>query len=76
MGLTPFEGTSTVKNLIKDRRTAAEMTQEELAAAVGVTRQTIIAMEKGNYTPSVLLALRLARTLKCSVEDLFHEALE
>lgn len=76
MGLTPFEGTSTVKNLIKDRRTAAGMTQEELAAEAGVTRQTIIAMEKGNYTPSVLLALRLARTLKCTVEDLFHEALE
>lgn len=76
MGLTPFEGTSSLSNHIKDRRTSKALTQEELALAVGVTRQTIIAMEKGNYTPSVLLALRLAQTLSCSVEDLFYETVE
>lgn len=47
-------------------------TQEEVAHAVGVTRQTIIAIEKGNYTPSVLLALKLAKFFNTSVEELFH----
>lgn len=50
----------------------AELTQEELATRAGVTRQTIIAMEKGNYVPSVLLALRLSKVLACRVEDLFY----
>jgi putative transcriptional regulator len=51
------------------------VTQEMLAEAVGVTRQTIIAIEKGNYTPSVALALKLAAFFKTSVEALFtyHE---
>lgn len=56
---------------LRELRTQAEMTQAQIADAVGVTRQTIIAIEKGNYTPSVLLALKLARTLKVSVEELF-----
>jgi putative transcriptional regulator len=47
------------------------MTQEELARGVGVTRQTIIALEKGNYAPSVVLALQLAKCFKVRVEDLF-----
>ena len=50
----------------------ADLTQEELARRAGVTRQTIIAMEKGNYIPSVLLALRIAVELNCRVEDLFY----
>ena len=48
-----------------------EMSQAELAAAVGVSRQTIVAVEKGNYNPSVELALRLARALGATVEELF-----
>ncbi len=47
------------------------MTQEELAQAVGVTRQTIIAIEKGNYTPSVLLALKIAQKFNLPVEQIF-----
>ena len=47
------------------------MTQEELAAAVGVSRQTIAAVEKGTYNPSVVLALRCAEVFQVSVEDLF-----
>jgi putative transcriptional regulator len=62
-----------VMNRVRQRRLSADRTQEDLADAVGVTRQTIIAIEKGNYAPSVQLALRLARTLGCSVEDLFYE---
>lgn len=46
-------------------------TQEELAEAVSVTRQTIIAIEKGNYTPSVLLALKIAHFFKQPVEKVF-----
>ena len=48
-----------------------EMSQAELAEKVGVSRQTIVAVEKGNYNPSVELALRLARVLATTVEELF-----
>ena len=48
-----------------------EMTQQQLADQVGVTRQTIISIEKGKYKPSVELALRLARAFDARVEDLF-----
>lgn len=61
-----------VMNNIKLRRTQAGLTQEDLASLTGVTRQTIIAMEKGNYTPSVFLALKLSSHLKCAVEELFY----
>lgn len=48
------------------------MTQQELADRVGVTRQTIVSIEKGNYNPSVELALRLAKVFGTSVESLFQ----
>ena len=48
------------------------MTQQDLAERVGVTRQTILSIEKGKYTPSVALALRLADVLGVSVEALFQ----
>ncbi len=48
-----------------------EMTQEDLAVRVGVSRQTIIAIEKGKYNPSVGLALRIARAFRVRVEDVF-----
>jgi len=51
----------TIKNSVYNLRNSAEKTQEDLARAVGVTRQTIIAIEKGNYTPSVLLAIKIAK---------------
>lgn len=58
-------------NHVNKYRTLAGLTQEELAGKVGVTRQTIIAIERGNYTPSVLLALKLASSFNVSVETLF-----
>lgn len=61
-----------VKNNVQQLRERAQVTQEELAARAGVSRQTIIAMEKGNYTPSVALALRLARFFKTPVQDIFY----
>ena len=60
-----------VKNKVHEARAKSGATQEELARAVGVTRQTIIAIEKGNYVPSVLLALKLAGHFKLPVEKLF-----
>jgi putative transcriptional regulator len=60
-----------IVNKVHSFRTKQNWTQEELAVQVGVTRQTIIAVEKGNYTPSVALALKLARIFKVSVEELF-----
>ncbi len=49
-----------------------ELTQQQLADRVGVTRQTILSIEKGRYRPSVELALLLARTLGVTVEQLFE----
>lgn len=60
-----------IKNNVFTYRTAQKITQEDLAKAVGVTRQTIIAIEKGNYTPSVLLALKIASFFNRSVEEVF-----
>lgn len=60
-----------VINFVQKYREKGKITQEELAQAVGVTRQTIIAIEKGNYTPSVFLALKMARYFRTQVEKLF-----
>ena len=59
-------------NLRRQRLLQGELTQQELADKVGVTRQTIFSIEKGRYNPSVGLALRLARALGLQVEDLFE----
>jgi putative transcriptional regulator len=48
-----------------------EMTQEELAQRAGCTRQTIIALEAGKYTPSLALAFRIARSFGCRVDEVF-----
>jgi putative transcriptional regulator len=58
-------------NSVREYRTEQGFTQEELADRVGVTRQTIIAIEKGGYTPSVKLALALAHSLQVPIADLF-----
>lgn len=60
-----------VSNFVQDFRNKNQVTQEELGKSVGVTRQTIIAIEKGNYTPSVSLALRIAKYFNTSVEKMF-----
>ena len=58
-------------NAVRAARRGAELTQAELADEVGVSRQTIVAIESGGYAPSVYLALALGRALGRSVEDLF-----
>lgn len=57
--------------LIRANRLAQEMTQQQLSDRVGVSRQTIIAMETGSYAPSVFLALRVATELGSTVEQLW-----
>lgn len=59
-----------VNNILELRRTSG-ITQETLAHAVGVTRQTIIAIERGNYSPSILLALKISHFFKKPVENIF-----
>ena len=60
-----------ISNDVNALRSARGITQEDLAAAIGVTRQTIIAIEKGNYSPSVALAFKLAHYFKVPVEKVF-----
>jgi putative transcriptional regulator len=58
-------------NGLKDRRTELGLTQAELAERVGVTRKTVNTVENGVFTPSTTLAIKLARALGVSVEQLF-----
>ncbi|MBE6869504.1 MAG: helix-turn-helix transcriptional regulator [Ruminococcus sp.] len=60
-----------MKNRIKDLRKSQKLTQDELANAVGVSRQTINAIENDKYNPTLELAIKLARYLRVPVEDLF-----
>lgn len=62
-----------VRNHVRrHRRQLHDLTQQELADRVGVTRQTILSIERGQYNPSVGLALRIAQTFGVSVEALFE----
>ncbi len=63
-----------ISNEVNTLRLQKGATQEDLAVAVGVTRQTVIAMEKGNYTPSVHLALKIAQYFYVPVEKVFKIA--
>lgn len=67
--MTSREG---VINIVQQVRKEQSVTQEELAQAVGVTRQTIISIEKGNYVPSVLLALKISSFFSLPVEKIFE----
>jgi putative transcriptional regulator len=62
-----------MNNDVRERRTAAGLSQGELAEAMSVSRQTINSIEKGRYTPSLPLALALARYFATTVEEIFHE---
>ena len=59
-------------NTVREHRNTMGLTQEDLAKAVGVSRQTVIAIEKGEYTPSTTLALRLSRVFGTTVEGIFR----
>jgi putative transcriptional regulator len=61
----------TFKTRVKELRARYDMTQEDLAKAVGVRRETVLYLEKGKYNPSLKLAHDIARTLKTTIDDLF-----
>jgi len=61
-----------MKNDLRERREAADLSQADLAKAVGVTRQTINAIERGRYDPSLELAFELAAYFDCRIEDIFE----
>lgn len=61
-----------MRNLVKQYREDLRLTQQELAQRVGVSRQTIISIEKGKYDPSLRLAFGLAEALNEKIEVLFH----
>ncbi|ALC06579.1 hypothetical protein CDES_11030 [Corynebacterium deserti GIMN1.010] len=58
-------------NRLKELREDLGLSQQRLADAVGVSRQTIISIEKGRYDPSLPLAFQLAREFNCAIEDMF-----
>lgn len=60
-----------MKNRIKVFRAMHDLTQEALASEVGVTRQTILAIEKGKYDPSLELAFKISRRFGVMIEDIF-----
>ena len=68
----PRKSEPNLTNRVRELRGATDgMTQQSLADVVGVTRQTIVAMETGNYTPSLPLAIRIARVFEQAVEEVF-----
>ena len=58
-------------NRLEELRKAKGITQEELAEALAVSRQTISSLEKGRYNPSILLAFKIARFFGATIEDIF-----
>ncbi|MGE5396542.1 MAG: helix-turn-helix transcriptional regulator [Chitinophagales bacterium] len=60
-----------MENRLRELRELANLTQEDIAIQVGVSRQTIISLEKGKYNPSILLAFKLARVFGLPVEEIF-----
>jgi putative transcriptional regulator len=71
--LPRIAGSLEISNSLNELRKDRGLTQHELADAVGVTRATIIALEKGSYNPSLELAFRLSRFFKTGIEGIFFE---
>lgn len=61
-----------LRNNLEELRKSAGLTQQELSESAEVSRKSINAIENGIYIPSTVLALKIAKTLKCTVEDLFQ----
>ena len=69
--LSITEGGDAVKNRLEEIRKQWGIRQEELAAALGVSRQTIGSLENGRYNPSILLAFKIARYFQMQIEEIF-----
>ena len=63
-----------MKNQLEELRRQHAIRQEDLAQALGVSRQTVISLEKGKYNPSLALAFKLARYFNLSLEDIFDDS--
>jgi len=74
--MAPAGNSNQVRNQVRELRIERRLTQEALGAAVGLTRQSILAIEKGRFTPSIHTALMLAQALGVSVEQVFWLASE
>ena len=61
-----------LKNILREVRQKKKMTQEELGDRVGVSRQTIISIERYRYKPTLELAMKLSMKLNCKIEKLFY----
>jgi putative transcriptional regulator len=61
-----------LKNKVRAYRRSKNLTQEDLAKRVGSSRKTIVAIERGNYSPSILLALQIAEALQVDIRMLFY----
>ena len=64
----------TVKNRLEELRRARGVRQEDVAQALGVSRQTVISLEKGTYNPSLALAFRLSRFFGLPIEEIFDDS--
>jgi DNA-binding XRE family transcriptional regulator len=71
MGRQPKQDKDQLENLVEQFRTKRGLSRQELAELVGVHYQTMSYIERGEYAPSLALALRLAAVLNCKVEQLF-----
>jgi putative transcriptional regulator len=60
-----------MKNRIKELRAKNDLTQDQLAEQLEVSRQTIISLERERYNPSIILAFKLANIFNCKIEDIF-----
>lgn len=60
-----------LRTRIKELRARYNLTQDELAEIIGVTRQTMLYLEKGKYNPSLILAYKVAKALKSSINEVF-----
>ncbi|WP_144512241.1 helix-turn-helix transcriptional regulator [Bacillus sp. FJAT-22090] len=60
-----------MENLVREKRIAASMTQDELSELLDVSRQTVISLEKGRYNPSITLAFKLSKLFQCPIEEIF-----
>ena len=63
-----------MKNQLEELRRQHAIRQEDVAQALGVSRQTVISLEKGKYNPSLALAFKLARYFNLSIEDIFDDS--
>lgn len=62
-----------MKNKLRELRQSANISQPNLAQVLGVSRQTIISIERGKFDPSLPLAFRIAQTFDCKIEDIFMD---